>query len=246
MSDIKLNSPLTIDDIELRIGTTSSKGFSLLLYKTARTDVKRLDEVYGTKWKNRFFYDANNLLCCEISIYDTEIKEWVSRVDVGVESQTEKEKGSYSDAFKRAGFKWNIGTELYNSPFIWISWDMEVSHKTTKGKDVYKPKGFFNSNLKVDSFEVKSSKVVGLSISYIGKGNIFNMNANTNVHKPANTITQEQAMELRELSKLKGQNLSVVLQRFNISKLGELSIESFNQIISEWSKLWVKLWKKEA
>ena len=45
----KLSEPLTKDDVELRIGTTSAKGFSLLLYKTARTDIKKLNES-GAIW----------------------------------------------------------------------------------------------------------------------------------------------------------------------------------------------------
>ena len=40
--------------------------------------------------------------------------------DCGTESFTEKEKGEASDAFKRAGFRWGIGIELYNSPRIMI------------------------------------------------------------------------------------------------------------------------------
>ena len=46
---------------------------------------------------------------------------WISKEDVGVESKTEKEKGQASDAFKRAGFNWNIGRELYTAPFIWVN-----------------------------------------------------------------------------------------------------------------------------
>lgn len=164
---MKLNDPLTKDDIELRIGTTSGKGFSLLLYKTARTDVKRLDNVYPDLWKNRYFHDQNGLLCCEISVYNKEIKEWVTRVDVGTESFTEKEKGSYSDAFKRAGFKWNIGTELYSSPFIWINWDMISKN----GK--FTPKGFYSSNLVIDEFSSKNGKVTYLKLSYQGRGVIY-------------------------------------------------------------------------
>jgi hypothetical protein len=37
------------------------------------------------------------------------------------ESFTEKEKGEASDSFKRAGFNWGIGRELYTAPFIWIT-----------------------------------------------------------------------------------------------------------------------------
>ena len=44
--------------------------------------------------------------------------------DCGIESREDEEgnqkKGEASDSFKRAGFKWGIGRELYTSPFIWI------------------------------------------------------------------------------------------------------------------------------
>lgn len=200
-TQLKLNSPLSVEDIELRIGQTSAKGFSLLLYKTARTDVKRLDDVHGTKWKNRFFYDARNILCCEISIYDTEIKEWVSRVDVGTESQTEAEKGSYSDAFKRAGFKWNIGTELYATPFIWITWDMKKT--TYNGKDKYTPNGFFASNMTIAKFAVENHKVKDLQIDYQGKGAIYTQNRNgyTAPQAPAKQYTINDIKELAEVKK---------------------------------------------
>lgn len=173
MSALKLSDPLSVDDVEVRIGTTSAKGFSLLLYKTARTDVRRLDEVFPMAWKNRFFRDEKGLLCCEISVYSNEIKEWISRVDVGTESFTEADKGSYSDAFKRAGFKWNIGTELYNSPFVWINWEM-----MQKGNS-HVPKGFYSSSISIDRFEVENGHVVGLSISYGSKGEIYKHESKT-------------------------------------------------------------------
>jgi hypothetical protein len=146
----KLCNPLDKADIELRIGTTSAKGFSLLAYKTARTDVKRLNEVCGLNWCNSYFYDAKDILSCSIAIKSED--EWVSRTDVGTESNTEKEKGSYSDAFKRAGFKWGIGIELYQSPFIWVNWEM--TEKEYGGKKKYEPKGFYSSKLDIQEYKV--------------------------------------------------------------------------------------------
>ena len=158
---IELTAPLTKDDVELRIGSTNAGGFSLLPYKTARTDVNRLNEVFGLQWKNRYFYDDKELICCEILI--KVVDEWIGRSDVGVESYTEKEKGSYSDSFKRAGYKWGIGVELYKSPFIWIQWTMKKSEKS--GKVKYTPKDFFQSNLTISKYEVKDG-VPFLEIKY--------------------------------------------------------------------------------
>ena len=105
MNELKLDSPLTKDEVELRIGMVNISGFSLLAYKTARTDVNRLNKVHGDNWKNNHFYDSKDNICCEILVWNPTIKEWIGRSDVGVESFTEKEKGSYSDSFKRAGYR---------------------------------------------------------------------------------------------------------------------------------------------
>lgn len=113
---------LKADEIECRVGTVSkdNTGCSLLLYKDARVDMRMLDEVFGpTNWK-RSHEVINGSLFCTLSIWDSEKKEWVGKQDVGTESYTEKEKGQASDAFKRAGFNWGIGRELYTAPFIWI------------------------------------------------------------------------------------------------------------------------------
>ena len=204
----ELSAPLTKEDVELRIGATSIKGFSLLLYKTARTDVKRLNSVCNTYWKNRHFYDTKELLCCEISIYDTGIKEWVSRVDVGTESYTEKEKGSYSDSFKRAGFRWGIGLELYQSPFIWISWEMELN-KNGKG---YKPKGFYPSSMLLEKYEVENGQI-NLKISYKSKGAIF-----TNIKK---TQSKKNNDILDKISKAKTEKELISI--YNDNEIDEFS-----------------------
>ena len=44
--------------------------------------------------------------------------QWITKQDVGVESNTEATKGQASDAFKRACFNIGIGRELYNAPDI--------------------------------------------------------------------------------------------------------------------------------
>lgn len=125
MSKIQdLQAPLPESEIEFRIGVAKApKGFSLLAYKTARTDVRRFNEVFGTKWYPKYHYDEMKNLVCTIYVYDEDIEQWVGRENVGVESNTEKTKGSYSDALKRAGFVWGVGAELYDFPFVWVSWD---------------------------------------------------------------------------------------------------------------------------
>lgn len=125
---------LKANEIECRIGTINEKGCTLLLYKDARVDMRLLDEVFGPmNWK-RNHEVVNGNLFCTISIYDEQKKEWVSKQDVGTESNTEKEKGQASDAFKRAGFNWGIGRELYSAPFIWVKLEPSEISKNTSGR----------------------------------------------------------------------------------------------------------------
>ena len=120
MENLKFRT-LNADEIECRVGTVTDKGCSLLMYKDARVDMRLLDEVVGCmNWKREHTIINNNLYCT-VSIYNDATKEWVSKQDVGVESNTEKEKGQASDAFKRACFNWGIGRELYTCPFVWVN-----------------------------------------------------------------------------------------------------------------------------
>lgn len=112
---------LTANEIECRVGTSTDKGVSLLLYKDARVDMRILDETYGPmNWQRRHEVVNGNLFCT-IEIWDAEKGCWIAKQDVGTESNTEKEKGEASDSFKRAGFNWGIGRELYTAPFIWVN-----------------------------------------------------------------------------------------------------------------------------
>lgn len=120
MKEIRL---LSAQDIECRAQQVA-KDFSwcsLLLYKNARVDMQILDETFGRFGWKRSHEFINGRLYCTVSIYDDEKGQWVSKQDVGVESNTEAEKGQASDAFKRACFNVGIGRELYSSPKIFIS-----------------------------------------------------------------------------------------------------------------------------
>lgn len=135
--DLKFRD-LRADEIECRVNTVTENGCSLLLYKDARCDMKILDEtVKPSNWQRSHVLINGNLFC-NVSIYDEDKKEWITKQDVGTESYTEKEKGQASDSFKRACFNWGIGRELYTSPSIWIPKDnVNLKEKTTNGKKGY-------------------------------------------------------------------------------------------------------------
>ena len=128
------------EEIDLRVGSTKKEkyldkngkekekviGFSLLLFKDARVDANILDSTIGIEnWQCKY-YQVKNTMVCSVGIninYDDETKEplWIWKDDGGDDDyQTEKIKAELSDSFKRACFRFSIGRELYDSPFIWI------------------------------------------------------------------------------------------------------------------------------
>lgn len=115
---------LTADEIDVRVAQTISRDgivkVNLLLYKDARVDMKILDELYGPMGWQRTHQLIGDRLYCTIEVRDPETGEWIAKQDVGTESNTEPEKGQASDAFKRAGFNWGIGRELYTAPKIQV------------------------------------------------------------------------------------------------------------------------------
>lgn len=112
--------PLRADEIEVRVGQVYQGGVTALLYKNARTDMAILDEEYGAENWQCDYKEVKGNLYCGIAVWDEMTGQWVWKWDCGTESNTEKEKGEASDAFKRAGFRWGIGRELYTAPFIWL------------------------------------------------------------------------------------------------------------------------------
>lgn len=111
---------LKASEIEVRIQSITEKGVILLLYKNARVDMDLLDETVGNMNWERKHEIIDGKLYCTVSIYDERTNRWVSKQDVGTESNTEKEKGQASDSFKRACVNWGIGRELYTAPFIFV------------------------------------------------------------------------------------------------------------------------------
>ncbi|MBU5669569.1 hypothetical protein KQI68_06910 [Peptoniphilus sp. MSJ-1] len=121
------------NEIDARVQSLKLDYIILVLYKDARVDMKILDETYGPmNWQRRHEVINNNLFCT-VSVFDEDKQQWISKQDVGIPSNTQKEKGEASDAFKRACTNFGIGRELYTSPFIYIKAnDKEVQQKGSK------------------------------------------------------------------------------------------------------------------
>ena len=147
---------LRADEIECRVKKVSPKGAIILLYKTARTDMDLLDEKFGPdKWECNYKEIKGNLFCgIGVNCGETTVWKW----DCGIESREDDEgnqkKGEASDSFKRAGFKWGIGRELYTSPFIFV-WAKDMNIE--EGKKTY-------DTFSVDEIEYDNHKISKLSI----------------------------------------------------------------------------------
>lgn len=151
---------LTADDIEVKVKKVTQKGAIALLYKTARTDMDMLDKVFGAEnWQCRYEEIKGNLYCT--ILMKTESGEWVGKQDCGIESRSDgdgnEKKGEASDAFKRAGFRWGIGRELYTSPFVFLSVE------TVPDGSGYKLKNPF-SRFDVASIDYTDRRIAGLTI----------------------------------------------------------------------------------
>lgn len=152
---------LKASEIDVRIQSINDKNGNviaiLLLYKDARCDMNILDETVGPTGWQRTHKLIGDRLYCEVSIYDPEKKQWISKEDVGTESNTEAEKGHASDSFKRSCVNWGIGRELYTAPNIVVP---------LNSNEFWNDKGKLKSNAKffVQSIEYCDRKISSLVI----------------------------------------------------------------------------------
>lgn len=159
---------LRADEIEVRAAQCkkNAKGIvyaSLLLYKDARCDMRLLDETFGPMNWQRSHEVINGNLYCTVSIWDEKKGAWVSKQDVGTESNTEKEKGESSDSFKRACFAWGLGRELYSAPNIYVQLNEgEYKENTFNGKtSTQMTQTFYVSHIEYDD----DGNIIGLIIN---------------------------------------------------------------------------------
>lgn len=157
---------LNADEIEVKVNQAKENGLVCLLYKTARTDMDLLDEtVKPENWENDYREIKGNLYA-GIGIRQTD-GAMVWKWDCGIESREDGEgnekKGEASDAFKRAGFRWGIGRELYTSPFIWIKPDKaEIKPSSSGGKTTFKC--FDKFSVEKIAYDENSGRIIGLAI----------------------------------------------------------------------------------
>ena len=157
---------LKANEIEVKVKQVKENGCVALLYKTARTDMDLLDETYGPENWQCAYEEIKENLYCKIGVWFEKLAQWVWKQDCGIESREDDEgnqkKGEASDAFKRAGFKWGIGRELYTAPFIWISSDVikiDVRNGKAYTNEKFSVKKIeYNDNREIIALEIVNSK----------------------------------------------------------------------------------------
>lgn len=226
---------LNVDEIECRIAQVKSNGVMLLLYKDARCDMKILDETVGQENWQRDHKEYKGNLFCGIGIWDKTNSQWVWKWDCGAESFSDKEKGEASDSFKRAGFNWGIGRELYTAPFVWIPAEL-CNIKDGKCYDRF--------NIK--SIEIKDKKITDLEISLKNKV-VFSTKerltqTTTDTEIKDKLATEKEIEKIRRLLKAETEektdaNVKAVLKRIGKDSTDGLMMTEYVKVINEIKKI---------
>lgn len=220
---------LSASDIDCRIQSigqnkTGAVGATILLYKDARVDMRMLDEVVGAMNWQREHKLIGDRLYCTVSIYNSENGQWISKSDVGIESNTAKEKGQASDAFKRACFNWGIGRELYSAPFVYIQLDKsEYSERNGKLTS--------NAKFKVKDIAYDESRNIVRLVVEDNKGQVRYTFGNNTQHKTQETVYNWSSLKTRATQGGISEDdlVSYVTETFKVNKPSELTQENYQQ-----------------
>ena len=233
---------LKVSEIDCRVQTVKENGCSLLLYKDARCDMRILDETFGIDGWKREHQLINNNLFCTVSIWSERLNQWVSKQDLGTESNAEAEKGEASDSFKRACFNLGIGRELYTPIDIKI-WANNTDIQNNDGK------GFklgYKEKFHVSKIGIENGKIINLEISNQDNKVVFThvepiKQVNKQATKPVKQveepkITQNDAALLTVLALQKGYTIEKIYKGYKHTKLADMTKVEYEQATAGLNK----------
>lgn len=216
---------LEADDIEVRVQQVTENGCSLLLYKTARCDMRLLDEAVGQENWDCEYSSVNGYLFCTVGIrclLPSGETSWVYKSDTGTQSNMEPEKGHASDAFKRACTRWGIGRELYTAPFVWVDKGQLQKHYEQSGK------WRCNDRFHVQRVEIKNGRITDLAIANQHGFTVYQMRSKAHEAAASNTNTAK--------TKTAPQNASQRFERIRQLKSEAMELGIRESGIEEWIK----------
>lgn len=225
---------LRADEIEARVAMVSDKGCQILLYKNARCDMNILDEKVGPLNWQRDHKELKGNMYAGIGIYDKEKGVWVTKWDCGAESNTEAEKGEASDSFKRAGFNWGIGRELYTAPFIWF----KASQLKTLMQDSRTQKWKCSDSFTVEAVEYLDNKISYLKVVDNKTKEVFVWGRSREL-QPENKndlIDEQEHAELIRLVNAANVNEEKLLQQYKINSLMLLTKLQYTALTNKLNK----------
>lgn len=239
---------LRSDEIECRVAqvkkSTRGTWCSLLLYKDARCDMNVLDETVGNDNWQRDHKELKGNMYAGIGLYNKELNAWIWKWDCGTESYTEAQKGEASDSFKRAGFNWGIGRELYTSPKIFITLN-DGEYYEENGKTKMDGKVYFyvahityteqNDKRVIDELVIKD-KNGNTRFEQMNKGKkkaVVESQKNFD-DKYGSPTHDELGAQIINLCADKGVDLKVILEHYKVKSLDDMT---FEQLLSAKAKL---------
>lgn len=116
----KLSAPFPPEAIHWRAQTVTKAGDKALAlaYLDARDVMDRLDNAVGpANWRDSYIETPKGRTICTLEIRVD--GEWIAKSDGAGDTDVEGEKGSISDALKRAAVKWGVGRYLYDLGNVW-------------------------------------------------------------------------------------------------------------------------------
>lgn len=218
---------LRADEIECRVAQvgSSAKGAwcSLLLYKDARCDMNILDEIVGAEYWQRDHKEIKGNVYGGIGIFCG--NGWIWKYDCGAESNTEAEKGEASDSFKRAGFNWGIGRELYTAPKIFVSLgEKEVEINEKSGKPQLARGTYFRVAYISYTEENEKRVIEGLVIKdKNGKDRFSQMPGIDGTQKDFNDKFSSADMRIKNLCADTGYDLNAILEHYKVKTINEMT-----------------------
>ena len=122
-----LADPFEPAEVKWKPQTVRNDKALAVAYIDARAVMDRLDEVMGTSnWRDRYQDLGDGAVSCRLSLRFG--SEWVTKEDVGGQSEQpdehDRHKAAFSDALKRAAVKFGIGRYLYRLPMAWVPFDV--------------------------------------------------------------------------------------------------------------------------
>lgn len=224
---------LKAEEIECRVGqqTKDKSKYTVLLYKTSRTDMDILDEVLGSENWQVEHYEVKGKDFCKIGVRVND--EWVWKSDCGKDFQrvaedsdkkgiNEYEKSESSDSFKRAGFMWGIGRELYSAPTIWL--DAKVSPYSLKVERIE-----YDDNDKICTLVISSK---GETVYQFRNGKGIKPEQKAEKESPDHD-TLERIRDIVQKLEFEGKNLDDILKFYNAKSIGEIPLKTWEKMLAK-------------